>query len=382
MFLNFALHNHKMSIFKKLFKKESKKDNQFIDLEVISIIRETPNAVTLVFNKPNSGFDFQSGQYLTLKTSIEGKEVRRAYSLCSLPEEDQLRVTVKETENGFFSKFVNQNCEVGHVFQVMRPMGNFTFTPKASETRHIVAFAGGSGITPIFSIISNGLKHEPNSRFTLIYGNRSTEDIIFHKQIEKLHLEHPSRFEIVHILSEVPNEELTTYSGLVTKELVHQFSTIYFDVNLIDSVYLCGPGPMIIGVEESLIETGLPSKKIHKELFTTPLEDDSKASSDSTDGIVIPAKLKATCQGEQYDLTISDKKKTVLDTALDAGIKAPFSCLNGVCSTCSARLTKGTVTMNQNFTLEEDEIKEGYILTCQSHPTSPELEVNWDNHRI
>ncbi len=374
-----------MSLFKRLFgqKKNDKKavkSGQFVALHVKKVIRETELAVSLVFDKPESGFDFKSGQYLTLRKTIDGQDIRRAYSLSCLPTDDELKVTIKQTEDGFFSKHVNQKAHVGEVYEVLPPEGLFTYEAKSNDSRQLVAFAGGSGITPIFSILNNMLQNEENSRFVLVYGNRDANDIIFKKSLDALADQYPERFELIYVLSDIPDESISPYSGLVTRQLIEQFNTTYFNLDKVDTVFLCGPGAMISSVENVIKDLGFSSSKIKKELFSAPLSSDSASS--NGEQVVLPAALTAIYDGQSYDIEMTDSKQSVLDAALDKGIKVPFSCLNGVCSTCSAKLKSGTVKMNQNFTLEREEIAEGYILTCQSHPTSANITVDWDDHRM
>lgn len=376
-----------MSFFKKLFQKnnEESPSKQFYRFPVLEIIRETDKAVTLVFEKPDEHFEFLPGQYLTLKKVINGKEVRRAYSLNNLPNETQLKVTVKETVDGFFSKYINRELQVGDLIDVMPPTGKFTYQPDENKERHIVAFAGGSGITPVSSIIQSLLANEPKSKITLFYGNRTRDDIIFKQSLESLLEQHPKNFELIHILSDEEVTGFTPYYGFIDEDMIQIFSKKYFSVDNIDTYYICGPGQMITIIEKALLKIGVQRNKIKKELFTAPLESNEvKTSSEKDDAeeIKIPAKIQAKYSYEEKELTYTNKKDSVLDTALNAGMKIPFSCLNGVCSTCSAKLLKGTVKMEQNFALEEVDIENGYILTCQSRPTSAEIEVDWDDNRI
>ena len=219
-----------MSIFKKLFTKtEPKKaENEFYSFPVAEIIRETERAVSLVFDKTKENFDFLPGQYLTLQRELNGKKERRAYSLCNLPDENTLRVTVKETPDGYFSKHINQELEVGDLVNVLPPRGQFTFKADKSESRHIICFAGGSGITPIYSIIQSVLKNEKNSRVTLFYGNRTQSDIIFKGQLESL-AEQNSDFELIHILSDEEPSDFTKFYGFIDADKVKKFARNYFN---------------------------------------------------------------------------------------------------------------------------------------------------------
>ena len=375
-----------MSIFKKLFNKEKPKEakNEFYSFPVAEIRRETDKAVTLVFDKPQEGFDFIPGQYLTLKTTIDGQELRRAYSLCNLPSENTLQVTVKETPDGFFSKYVNNEVEVGDLIDVLPPNGKFTFKADSTKSRNIVCFAGGSGITPIFSILQSALIDEPNSKIILFYGNRTQSDIIFKARLENL-AEQYEQFQLVHILSDEQESDYTPYYGFIDSEKVQQFSQDFFNANEVDGFYLCGPGAMTTVITDALMNLGVAKQKIHTELFSAPLENESaptSAKANKKDEIVVGGQVKATYSGESKTLDYTNAKKSILDVALDSGMKVPFSCLNGVCSTCSAKLKEGQVKMNQNFALEQEDLENGYILTCQSHPTTDFVDVDWDDNRI
>ena len=374
-----------MSIFKKLFSssEEKPKEDKLYSFPIAEIIRETEHAISLVFDKPKEGFDFIPGQYLTLQLTLNGKPERRAYSLCNLPTENQLKVTVKETPDGYFSKHINRELEVGDLVEVLPPRGNFTFEADVNQQRHIVCFAGGSGITPIFSILQSALENEPNSKVTLFYGNRRQDDIIFKKQLHQLEQNY-TQFELIHILSDEEPSDFTKFYGFIDAEKVKQFANTYFSTEHKKEFYLCGPGTMTTVISDALLNGSFDKKQIHTELFSAPLEQGTTNNNETSNGaeVVVGAKIVAKYGGETKEFTYNDTKQSILDLALDNGVKAPFSCLNGVCSTCSAKLKSGTVTMDQNFALEEEELNEGYILTCQSHPTSAKIEVDWDDNRV
>lgn len=373
-----------MSIFKKLFKKkQTQPSEEFFKLPVSEIIRETQKAVTLVFDKPEINFDFKAGQYLTLKTDIDNQEVRRAYSLCSLPTESVMKVTVKETEDGYFSKYVNNNLAVGDLLEVLPPKGRFYVETNEQLGRNIIGFAGGSGITPIFSILKTVLHTEPKSRFTLFYGNRTQNDIIFKKEIEQLEKEFYGRFKVVHILSD-ENSEFTSYTGFIDKEKVKHFSEKYFDTIDEESLfYLCGPGQMTSIIGDTLKEIGISGNQIKTELFTAPQNVEQKGKSKSKkQNIVEQATVNIKFLGKTHQLEYTNPNKTILDLCLDNDIKVSFSCLNGVCSSCSCKIKEGSAEMMQNFTLEKEELAEGYTLSCQAKPTTSTLTLDFDDNRI
>jgi len=371
-----------MSIFKKIFSKKSlKTDPDFTSLNVDNFIRETEKAVTLQFDRPD-GFEFQSGQYLTLRTTIDGQIIQRPYSLCSLPSDDFLRVTVKETPEGHFSKYVNQQTILGDSFDVLPPAGLFTFTPDANKKRHIVAFAGGSGITPIFSIINNLLENEPKSKITLVYGNRIETDIIFKNSLNELAENHKNRFQLIHVLSDVEKNHLSEFTGYITVDVLNKLNADYFSLPEIDCFYLCGPGQMVEVIENELLNNGIEADNVKTELFTAPPVNDKNGLESEQNEDIVEAEVRLQYNGTEKTVSYTDKSKSLLDTALDNDVKVPFSCMNGVCSTCSAKLEEGTVKMNQNFALENEDVEAGYILTCQSHPTSEKISVNWDDNKI
>lgn len=373
-----------MSIFKKLFKKKQPKiSEEFFKLPIADIIRETDKAVTLVFDKPEVNFEFQPGQYLTLKTKIDGKEVRRAYSLCNRPSESVLKVTVKEIEDGFFSKFVNNELSIGDLLDVLPPKGRFYLEPNAQLGRNIIGFAGGSGITPIFSILKTVLYDEPKSRFTLFYGNRTQNDIIFQKEIQQLEKEFYGRFKVVHILSD-ENSDFTPYRGFIDQEKVTHFAKNYFDVIDEESLfYLCGPGAMTTNISDALKEVGIRENQIKTELFTAPQTNTTETQkSGKQSNIVEQSTVHIKFLGKTHQLEYTNSNKTILDLCLENDIKVSFSCLNGVCSSCSCKIKDGSAEMMQNFTLEKEEIAEGYTLSCQAKPTSNHLTLDFDDNRI
>lgn len=373
-----------MSIFKKLFKKKQPQAvEEFFKLPVSEIIRETEKAVTLVFDKPEINFDFKAGQYLTLKANIDGQEVRRAYSLCNRPSESVLKVTVKEIEDGFFSKFVNNKLSVGDLVEVLPPKGRFYLDTNGQLGRNIIGFAGGSGITPIFSILKSVLYDEPKSRFTLFYGNRTQTDIIFKEEITQLEKEFYGRFKVVHILSD-ETSNFSPYKGFIDAEKVTHFSKNYFDVIDEESLFfLCGPGEMTTTIAQTLKEVGISERQIKTELFTAPqVEIQESKGASKTKNVVDQATVNVKFLGKTYQLEYTDSKKTILDLCLENDVKVPFSCLNGVCSSCSCRIKEGSAEMMQNFTLEKEELSEGFTLSCQAKPTSALLTLDFDDNRV
>ncbi|MEX0997232.1 MAG: ferredoxin--NADP reductase [Flavobacteriaceae bacterium] len=343
-------------------------------LSVKKILKETPDAVSIHFEIPQdlkNVFRFQAGQYLTLETTIDGKKVRRAYSLCSTPADELLSVVVKEVKGGSFSVYANKNLREGDTLEVLPPEGTFVFEPKESNENSYVAFAAGSGITPIMSILKTTLEQEPKSSFLLVYGNKSPEDTIFMKALMDLQQAHPERFFLEFVFS---RKEVDDYQfGRISKAITNYFlKNKYKNLNP-SSYYLCGPEPMIDEVRETLIENGVSNEKILFELFSTSAE--AETVEDLQDGMTA---VTIMLDDEETSF-VMPQSKTVLEVVLENDLDAPYSCQGGICSTCIARLKEGTATMRKNQILTDDEIAEGLILTCQAQPTSSVLKVDYDD---
>lgn len=319
-------------------------------------------------------FKFTQGQYLTFKANINGEELRRSYSLCSSPLDSQWKIGVKKIQDGRFSTFVNDKLNVGDTLEVAAPAGKFFVPIDANQKRSFVAFAAGSGITPMVSIIKTHLMEEPSSTFKLFYVNRTVASIILKEELEALKNQYMERFEVFYILDE-EQRNVALLSGRLDE---HKLKDIFYglcDVNDIDEVFICGPQQMIFGIRDFLVDAGLEEKKVHFELFGTPA--------------VVRKKVEPEFRGKTADITIHEGGKTldfkspqgegtILDEAFKHGADLPYACKGGVCSTCKAKLEEGDVDMLVNYALEDDEVKEGLILTCQAVPTSDKVVVNFD----
>ncbi|MCR9182154.1 MAG: ferredoxin--NADP reductase [Flavobacteriaceae bacterium] len=343
-------------------------------LSVKKIIKETPDAVSIHFEIPQDlkkVFRFQSGQYLTLETTIGEKKVRRAYSLCSTPEGELLSVVVKEVKGGSFSVFANKNLREGDTLNVLPPEGTFIFEPKESNKNSYVAFAAGSGITPIMSILKTALEKEPESKFLLVYGNKSPEDTIFMKELMDLQQVHPERFFLEFVFS---RKEVDDYQfGRISKAITNYFlKNKYKNLNP-SNYYLCGPEPMIDEVRETLIENGISKEKIHFELFSTSVE------SAVVEGLQDGTTTLTVLLDDEETSFVMPQNKTILEVVLEKDLDAPYSCQGGICSTCIARITEGAATMRKNQILTDGEVAEGLILTCQAQPTTSVLKVDYDD---
>ncbi|WP_159022065.1 ferredoxin--NADP reductase [Formosa sp. L2A11] len=349
----------------------------FHKLAIQNINKETEAAVTISFEVPSSlkdKFSFKAGQYITLKTEIEGKEVRRDYSICASPKSGALTVAVKAVEDGLFSKYANTTLKKGDVLEVAEPNGRFIFEPDASKTRTIAAFAAGSGITPIMSIAKTILEEEPNSHFILIYGNKTPKNTIFFKELLALHHEYIDRFSIQMIFSQ--SQEDDAMFGRIEKSTVNFLLKNTYKKQTIDTFYLCGPEGMITTTKDVLMDFGIAETNIHFELFTAPVTaEQTNNTATASDG---STSIKIIVDDEETEFVMS-QQQTILEAALAKHIDAPYSCQGGICSSCIARVTEGSATMKQNNILTDNELAEGLVLTCQACPTTPTIIVDYDD---
>lgn len=358
----------------------SKMTPKFHSLKIKDVIRETDEAVSISFEIPaelRNDYTYKSGQYLTLRATINGEDIRRSYSLCSAPHEDEWRVAVKQVENGKFSTYANKSIQSGMEMQVMTPMGNFIVDTAATNDKSYVLFAAGSGITPIISIAKSVLGNEPNSDVTLFYGNKGANSIIFKEELEALKNEYMDRLRIIHLLS---RESLGSdiLKGRIDKDKTTDLYNAFLKDLQIDAVYICGPEPMIIGVKESMLDSGVASDKIHFELFTSPTDPNEKVEL-PTNSPKIDSNVTIIVDGDELDIALTSNGVNILDAAQEAGADLPFACKGGVCCTCKAKIMEGSASMDVNYALEPDEVDAGYILTCQAHPTSDKLVISFDD---
>lgn len=352
----------------------TQKMSKFFPLKIKEVIRETPQAVSLEFEIPEelkSEFDFKAGQYITVKTTVEGEEIRRAYSLCSPPNEEHFKVTVKEVPNGAFSVIANNKLKAGDVLEVHPPEGKFIFEPLVDpKPRNYAAFAAGSGITPVLSILKTVLNTEPHSRFILVYGNKSPDETIFFKELLELQAEFPDRLFIEFVYSQSKEEE--SHYGRIDESTVNYVLKNRFKETSFHKFYLCGPEAMINHVTEVLLRNGVDKDKILFELFSTDVEGEIKSDLEGN------TELTIMIDDEETSFTMQ-KNQTVLEAALDHGLDVPYSCQGGICSSCVARITEGKAEMEKNSILVDSEIEEGLVLTCQAHPLTPSLKVDFDD---
>ncbi|MBO0342114.1 ferredoxin--NADP reductase [Flagellimonas profundi] len=341
-------------------------------LKISAVEQLTPNAVALTFDIPENLKDvyrFKAGQYITLKHELDGKELRRAYSISSPPSSGKLTVGIKKMEGGTFSVYANEHLKAGDTIQVMPPEGRFVF--EASKRRKIAAFAAGSGITPIMSIAQTVLESHRKNSFVLVFGNQSPEETMYFKEIQALKEQYGDRFFVQYVYSR-SNEDDALF-GRIEKSTVNFVLKNKFKKTKFDDFYLCGPEDMIHQVTDTLKENGIDQGKIHFELFTS--EDTEDELAENLEG---KTQVTVILDDETYTL-VMDKKELVLDAVLKQDIDAPYSCQGGVCSSCIARLTEGKAEMVKNQILTDSEIEEGFVLTCQSHPLTPKITVNYDD---
>jgi ring-1,2-phenylacetyl-CoA epoxidase subunit PaaE len=351
----------------------------FHSLKIKKVIKETADCVSVSFDIPlelTDLFLFKEGQNITLKRNINGEEIRRSYSICNAPHEKELKVAIKKVEGGLFSSYANNELKIGDSLEVLPPTGRFTSKDKVGN---YLAIAAGSGITPIISIIKHTLKTQPNSCFTLIFGNRSRSSIIFFEEIEGLKNKYMERFICVNILSRERTDAEINYGRINTEKLGTLKHLINFKT--FDGAYICGPEEMIFASSAFLEKEGIAKSNIHFELFTTSAsrhlatnkEQFAKAIDNSP-----KSNITIKLDGRTLDFTLGYKADCILDAALAKGADLPYACKGGVCCTCRAKLVEGEVSMDVNYALEEEEVTQGFILTCQSHPLTEKVVIDFD----
>lgn len=358
-------------------KEESHSGPKYYDLPVKNIIQETKDAISIVFEHPSSGkIDYKPGQFLTLITKVNDKEVRRAYSLCTSPYVDQdLAVTVKRVDNGLMSNWLPDNLRPGTTVKVMEPMGQFTTDYSATNKRHIVLFAGGSGITPMMSIIKSILSQERNSICSLIYCNRDIDSIIFKKDLEKLEITDEGRLHVIHVLDNAPMN-WQGYSGLLNREMLVKLFERIPNWGADKTTYLmCGPEGMMKNVESLLNEQGISKEKIFKESFVQgTINKEEKKEPEGTTGALQSREVTIRYDGQEYKVIVPPNK-AILETALDQGIDLPYSCQSGLCTACRGKALSGKVKLDEEEGLSQSERAEGYVLTCVGHPLTDDVVI-------
>ncbi len=344
--------------------------SEFYALTVSEVKKETPNSVSISFEVPEnlkSKFAFKAGQYITIKYQHGGKEIRRAYSICSSPKSDILKVAVKKVDKGAFSVYANTDLKTGDTLQVMPPTGKFLLEP---NLKNYAAFAAGSGITPVLSLIKATLEEMPQSTFLLVFGNQSIVETMFYDEILELQKQYPKRFFAEFVFSR--KEEENARFGRIDRSIVNFFLKNKYVETTYEAFYLCGPEEMIDEISATLKHNGINSKQIHHELFSTAEKGLLVEKHDGNTSVTV-------ILDDEEETFEMPQTKSILEAALDEGLDPPYSCQGGICSTCIARLKEGKAEMRKNQILTESEIADGLILTCQAHPTTAKVVVDYDD---
>jgi len=351
--------------------------SRFYILSIKKITKETHNSVSITFNIPASLkdiFSFIPGQYITVQKELNGEKIRRDYSICSSQNSGEIKISVKAVENGIFSQYATSSLKEGDELEVSAPLGRFNLQPVALSTKNYIAFAAGSGITPVLSIIKSSLEDEENSKFVLMYGNKTIEDVMFKIDIDALAEKYQERFFVYYLFSKASYDEYLF--GRIDASVVKLvLNDKHKGLNFSD-YFLCGPEAMIKLVKETIKESGVDEDQIHFELFTTSSEDHTSGMElESFDG---ETEITILLDDEEETFTM-DRKKTILESVLLKGLDAPYSCQGGICSSCLAKVTEGKAIMDKNSILSDEEVSDGFVLTCQAHPTTSKIIVDYDD---
>jgi ring-1,2-phenylacetyl-CoA epoxidase subunit PaaE len=354
----------------------------FHPLRVRSVQPDTAEAVIVTFEVPEElrpVFGFTQGQYLTLRKEIDGEDLRRSYSICAGVDDGELRVGVRKVKGGVFSNWINEHLQPGDTMNVMAPQGRFFVPIEPEAQRHHVGIAGGSGITPILSIMKTVLAREPRSRFTLIYGNRSLKSTMFKEELEDLKDRYLTRVVLHHVFSD-EHTDAPLNMGLVNRDKVGEFVRTLVPADNIDHVYICGPFQMNDEAEAALLAAGVPEQRIHIERFGIAQQQGQVGAvvHEAQPGDAALARVVIVRDGLKREILFTREQPSILDAASAAGLEVPFSCTSGVCGTCRAKLVEGQVRMERNFALDKKEVEAGFVLTCQAHPTTERVVLSFD----
>lgn len=357
---------------------------RFVELEVAEVRPETADSVQVAFKVPEAlkeEFAFKAGQYLTLRKEIQGEDLRRTYSLCSAPQDPLLRVGIKKVPGGRFSTWANESLKTGDKIQVMKPMGRFTLPEPPPEGRHVVAFAAGSGITPVLSMLQEVLAGEENSTFTLFFGNKNTGSIMFKETLEGLKNRYPHRFALHHILSR-ESMDIPLFSGRIDGERCDELCQKLLRPAGGDTYLVCGPGDMIEQVKQRLVERGVAAEQIKFEMFSAPGQKVTDRALEENQAPTLSgetSRVTVILDGLHTSFDLDKEGAAVLDAALEAGADAPYACKGAVCATCKAKVLKGKSRMALNYALSPEEVEAGFTLACQTHPVDEALILSFDH---
>jgi ring-1,2-phenylacetyl-CoA epoxidase subunit PaaE len=353
---------------------------RFHRLAVNDLRRETADAVSMSFAIPKEledDYSFSPGQYLTLRTTMDGEEVRRSYSICSGPDDGELRIAVKKVDGGAFSNWAAEELKTGDELDVMTPTGRFGIAPAPEQARLYVGFAAGSGITPVLSIVKGVLAREPNSRFFLFYGNRATGSMLFLEELEELKDRFMQRFSLFHVISG-EEQDIPILHGRLDGEKVRVLLRSLVPAESVDHVFICGPTGMSEDIEATCRDIGVADEKIHVERFVSEFGGKPQPKKTVPPGAPPKALASLIIDGKRREVPVVEGE-AILDAALRAGMDLPFACKGGMCSTCRAKLVEGRAEMEVNYSLEPWELKAGFILTCQARPCSERVVVDYDH---
>lgn len=354
--------------------------SKFYPLPVADVRQETRDTIVVTFAVPpelEESFAYQQGQHLTLRAHIGGEDVRRSYSICSAAQEKVLRVAIKRTQGGVFSTWANDTLKSGATLEVMPPMGHFNLPLAAGNSKHYVGFAAGSGITPIISIVKTTLLAEPNSRFTLFYGNRASSSVIFKEELTDLKDIFLERLTLAYVMSR-EQQDIELFNGRITKEKCAQFLQHWVRVEDLDAAFICGPEDMMLGVSAALQEAGMPKQDIKIELFAASIPKHEHKARQHDAAVPHETEVTVIMDGNHTSFVMDKDKESILDAGLRAGIDMRYSCKGGVCSTCRCKLVDGKVDMDVNYALEDYEIARGFVLSCQSFPVTDKVTIDFD----
>ena len=355
----------------------------FHPLRVRAVQPDTPEAVVVSFEVPEDlrpVFGFTQGQYLTLRREIDGQDRRRSYSICAGVDDGELRVGVRKVAGGVFSNWINEHLKPGDTINVMAPQGRFFVPIEPQAQRHHLGIAGGSGITPILSIMKTVLAREPSSRFTLIYGNRKLRSTMFKEELDDLKDKYMSRLVVHHVFSD-EHTEMDIHSGVMNRQKIAEFLGALIPPQGVDHAYICGPFQMNDEAEAALLAAGVPEERIHIERFGIAQQASGQVGAvlhQAQPGDAAKARITIIRDGLQREIAFSREQPSILDAASAAGLEVPFSCTSGVCGTCRAKLVEGKVRMERNFALDKKEVAAGYVLTCQAHPVTEKVVLSFD----
>lgn len=356
--------------------------SRFHPLEITDVRRETRDAIVVTLKpreEDREAFRFTQGQYLTFRHRFDDAELRRSYSICAGLDDGALRVGIKRVDGGAFSTWANENLRPGDLIEAMPPMGNFHLPLEPEAAREYLGFAGGSGITPILSIIRTTLAREPKSRFTLVYANRQVGSIMFREELEDLKNEHLGRLSIIHILDS-EGQEIDLFSGQIDRAKCDALFCHWIDLPSVDAAFICGPEPMMLVIAEALRAHGMADERIKFELFASsqPGRLPQKPRGNGAADAAATCEASVTLDGVTRTFSFPKQGQSVLEAALAHSLDAPFACTAGVCSTCRAKVLEGEVEMLVNHALEDYEVEQGYVLTCQCYPVSDRIAVSYD----